>query len=125
MINPYDALVEFHETFGLNVNKQKPEIPEDKERALRLSLMQEEVSEYLTGEAKNDLENIAKELCDIIYIAYGTAVSYGIPMDKVFEEVHRSNMSKVNPDGTISRREDGKVLKPATYKPANIQQFIH
>lgn len=124
MKNPYDALVEFQNAFGLNANN-KPELPSDEERDLRLCLMQEEVTEYLAGEAKNDLENIAKELCDIIYIAYGTAVSYGIPMDKVFEEVHRSNMSKVNPDGTITRREDGKILKPDTYSAANIKQFLN
>lgn len=123
MKNPYDGLIEFHKTFGLNFS-DRPNLPSLEERSLRLSLLNEEVEEYKQAEENNDLENIAKELADVVYIAYGTAVSYGIPLDKIFSEVHTSNMSKVGEDGKIIRREDGKVLKPSTYKPANIQQFL-
>lgn len=124
MLNPQTALKEFHGTFGLNYNDEKAELPDAEERELRRSLMKEEYSEYVEAEQNDDLENIAKELSDIVYIAYGTAVSYGISLDKIFEEVHRSNMSKVNPDGTITRRADGKILKPDTYTAPDLTKFL-
>ena len=84
----------------------------------------EEVREYLEGEENEDIENVAKELADIIYIVCGTAVSYGIPLDKVFEAVHRSNMAKLGPDGKPRRREDGKILKPEGWTPPDIKSIL-
>jgi len=81
--------------------------------------LQEEVDEYLTAEQEDNLVEIADALADIIYIACGTAVSYGIPLDKVFEEVHRSNMAKLV-DGKPLKREDGKVIKPVGWTPPDI-----
>ena len=70
--------------------------------------------------ASDDLPSIAKEMADLLYVVYGTAVSYGIEMQPVFREVHRSNMSKVGG----YKREDGKWVKPATYSPACIEPIL-
>lgn len=122
MTNMYLDVKEFQTAVGQHVGI-KPEFPDGDERVLRMRLMREEFEEYLQGEYKNDLENIAKELADIIYIACGTAASYGIPLDKVFKEVHNSNMAKLV-DGKPVRRDDGKILKPEGWQPPNIKQFI-
>lgn len=114
----FKSVVEFHKAFNLPV-REKPGFPDDEERDLRKRLLQEEYFEYLDGENADDLENIAKELCDIIYIVCGTAAVYGIPLDKVFEEVHRSNMSKLE-DGKPIYRSDGKVLKGKDYKEPDV-----
>jgi len=71
------------------------------------------------AELEHDIVEIADALADIIYIACGTAVSYGIPLDKVFEEVHRSNMAKLV-DGKPLKREDGKVIKPVGWTAPDI-----
>ena len=68
----------------------------------------------------NNLPGIAKELADLLYVVYGTAVSLGIDMEPVFKEVHRSNMSKVGG----YKREDGKWVKPPTYSPAALQDIL-
>ncbi len=122
MQHPYDAVAEFHRAFGLTENS-KPTLPSDDIRALRKKLLEEEFTEYNVGEDKNDLVEIADALADLIYIAYGTAVAYGIPLDKVFAEVHRSNMAKLV-DGKVIRRDDGKVLKPAGWTPPNIKSIL-
>lgn len=122
MQHPYDAVAEFHRAFGLTENS-KPTLPSDDIRALRKKLLEEEFTEYNVGEDKNDLVEIADALADLIYIAYGTAVAYGIPLDKVFAEVHRSNMAKLV-DGKVIRRDDGKVLKPAGWTPPDIKSIL-
>lgn len=122
MSNMYQDVKEFQTAVGQNVGV-KPEFPDGSERDLRLRLLKEEYEEYIQGECKNDLENIAKELADIIYIVCGTAASYGIPLDRVFEEVHRSNMEKLV-DGKPVRRADGKILKPEGWKPPNIKTVL-
>lgn len=123
MSEAFDGVKLFHKTYKLNVG-EFPALPDTAERDLRINLLKEEWSEYLEGEMKDDLVNISKELCDMLYIIYGTAVSYGIPMDAVFAEVQRSNMSKLGEDGKPIFREDGKVLKGPNYSPANIQKVI-
>jgi predicted HAD superfamily Cof-like phosphohydrolase len=71
-------------------------------------------------EAPHWYEALAKELADILYVVYGTADLLEIPLEAVFAEVHRSNMSKIGPDGEVIRREDGKILKPDTYREADV-----
>jgi predicted HAD superfamily Cof-like phosphohydrolase len=85
----------FHEKFHTPVLSEASLIPEDRV-SLRYGLMKEEVEEYLAGAHNNDLPNIAKELCDILYATYGTILEHGLQdkIDEIFEEVHRSNMSK-------------------------------
>jgi predicted HAD superfamily Cof-like phosphohydrolase len=119
----FQDVKEFQTAVGQHVG-QVPEFPNGPERALRMRLLEEEMKEYEQGEYKNDLENIAKELADIIYIVCGTAVSYGIPLDKVFDAVHASNMAKLI-DGKPIRRDDGKILKPEGWTPPDIKKVLY
>lgn len=123
MSNMFQDVKDFQTAVGQNVGT-KPEFPSPSERILRMKLLKEEFDEYNEGETNNDLENIAKELADIIYIVCGTAVSYGIPLDRVFDEVHRSNMAKLV-DGKPIRREDGKILKPEGWTPPDIKKILY
>lgn len=128
----FDMVKEFHTTFGLDV-RDKPGFPNWKTALLRQSLIGEELKElydemFADETSIEDLNvnlcNIAKELADLLYVTYGTAATYGIPIDKVFAEVHRSNMSKLTADGQVLRREDGKVLKSDQYKPADVAKVL-
>jgi predicted HAD superfamily Cof-like phosphohydrolase len=123
MTNFYKDVKEFQTAVGQNVS-EVPEFPDENERVLRRKLLKEEVEEYFDGEDKDDLENVAKELADIIYIVCGTAASYGIPLDRVFEAVHSSNMAKLV-DGKPIRREDGKILKPEGWTPPDIKKILY
>lgn len=118
----YKDVLKFHEAFDLPISKT-PNLPDMQERELRGKLLTEEFREYIEAENDNDLVEIADALADIIYIACGTAISYGIPLDKVFKEVHRSNMAKLV-DGKVLRREDGKVMKPEGWTPPNINKIL-
>jgi len=113
---------EFHIAFGQRV-AEKPELPDMEERELRGKLLTEEFREYIEAENDNDIVEIADALADIVYIACGTALSYGIPLDKVFKEVHRSNMAKLV-DGKVLRREDGKIMKPEGWTPPNVKKIL-
>lgn len=110
---------DFHRTFDIVVNPA-PTVVDERTRELRVKLMQEEFDELKEALASDDLPSIAKEMADLLYVVYGTAVSYGIDMDPVFREVHRSNMSKVGGH----KREDGKWVKPASYSPARIEPIL-
>ena len=121
--NFYADVKEFHQAFGQRVG-EKPELPSKEERELRKKLLAEEYTEYVVAEYKNDLIEIADALADIIYIACGTAVSYGIPLDRLFAEVHRSNMAKLV-DGKVIRRSDGKVQKPEGWTPPDVKSILY
>ena len=123
MQHPFDCVREFHETYGLMVG-QLPALPHEQMRQLRIDLLREEMDEYIAGETNDDIVEIADALADIIYIACGTAVAYGIPLDRVFAEVHRSNMSKLGEDGKPIYREDGKVLKGPNYTPPDVKGVL-
>jgi len=118
----YTDVRDFHQAFGQRIG-EKPELPGKEERKLRRELLEEEFEEYLDAEHENDLVGIADALADIIYIACGTAVSYGIPLDDVFAEVHRSNMAKLV-DGKVIRRADGKVQKPEGWTAPDIKSVL-
>lgn len=113
----------FHQAFGQRIG-EKPELPDRKERTLREKLLEEEFNEYMRAELNDDLVEVADALADIIYIACGTAVSYGIPLDDVFESVHASNMAKLV-DGKVIRRSDGKVQKPEGWQPPDIKRILN
>jgi predicted HAD superfamily Cof-like phosphohydrolase len=113
---------DFHQAFGQRIG-EKPELPDLAERDLRVNLLREEFREYIDAETDNNLIEVADALADIIYIACGTAVSYGIPLDDVFAEVHRSNMAKLV-DGKVIRREDGKVKKPEGWTAPDIEGVL-
>ena len=113
---------DFHQAFGQRIG-EKPEFPSKEERDLRKKLLAEEYSEYIVAEYKNDLVEVVDALADIIYIACGTAVSYGIPLDDIFAEVHRSNMAKLV-DGKVILREDGKIKKPEGWTPPDVERIL-
>jgi predicted HAD superfamily Cof-like phosphohydrolase len=114
------AMVEdFHRTFDIAVNPV-PTVVDEQTRELRVTLIQEEFDELKEALAAENLSSIAKEMADLLYVVYGTAVTYGIDMGPVFREVHRSNMSKVGG----YKREDGKWVKPSTYSPARIELIV-
>ena len=109
----------FHRMFDIVANRA-PTVVDEPTRALRERLIQEEFEELKEAMARNDLAAIAKEMADLLYVVYGTAVSYGIAIDPVFREVHRSNMSKVGG----YKRDDGKWVKPPGYSPAEVGPIL-
>lgn len=119
MIDQQAMVEEFHRKFEIAVNAV-PTIPEEVTHQLRVRLIQEEFDELKEAMAVKDLTGIAKELADLLYVVYGTAVSYGVDMEPVFQEVHRSNLSKVGG----YKRADGKWVKPPTYSPAQVAPLI-
>lgn len=119
----YTDVRDFHVAFGQKVGDY-PQFPDDGDRLLRKRLLAEEYEEYMNAEYDNDLVEVADALADLIYIACGTAVSYGIPLDKVFAEVHRSNMAKLV-DGKPIYREDGKVMKPDGWTAPDVEGVLN
>ena len=118
------AVADFHRAFNLPM-RQSPSADVDKSLAkLRVALLQEEVGEFITASEKGDLVAIADALADIAYVVYGTALTYGIDLDSVLREVHRSNMSKLGNDGKPLIRDDGKVLKSERYFPPDIASVL-
>lgn len=114
---------EFHRAFHVPT-RSLPGLPGNDRRSLRADLLKEEYCEYLYAEYTDNLLRIADALADMVVIICGTALEYGIPLDRVFEEVHRSNMSKLGADGKPVYREDGKVLKGPGYFRPNIMRAL-
>ena len=112
-------VTEFHRTFDIVIGPS-PSIPDAATCALRVNLIQEEFDELREALAQRDVEAVAKELADLLYVVYGTAVSCGLDMAPVFMEVHRSNMSK----GGGHKRADGKWIKPPSYSPAHLRPIL-
>lgn len=110
---------EFHAAGGGRVPASVVESVEPEHAELRQRILDEEVDELRAAVSKNDIVSIADALADIVYVACGTAVTYGIPFDRVFTEVHRSNMTKFSPDGPYLRA-DGKIMKGPDYEPPDI-----
>ena len=119
MSDEQHMVTEFHRAFDIVIGTS-PAIPDEATCALRVSLIQEEFDEVRMALAQRDVEAAAKELADLLYVVYGTAVSCGIDMVPVFREVHRSNMSKVGGH----KRADGKWIKPPGYSPACLQPIL-
>jgi predicted HAD superfamily Cof-like phosphohydrolase len=115
-----EMVAEFHERFGMPI-ADAPVVPPINRRALRLRLIREEFEELVEASASENIVGAADGLADLLYVTYGAALEWGIPIDEVFAEVHRSNLSKAWPDGTVHKREDGKILKPPTYSPADVK----
>ncbi|MGJ8745524.1 hypothetical protein [Polaribacter sp.] len=126
MKNKIAAVTEFHTAFKLNMNK-KPIADIGKDRnLLRFNLMKEENEEYLEAAENNDLVEVADALGDMLYILCGTIIEHGMQekIEEVFNEIQRSNMSKLGEDGTPIYREDGKVLKGPNYFKPNISEIL-
>ena len=111
------------ETFGQEV-KNKPEFPNEKIRDLRISLIEEELSELKEAIENKDIKEVADALTDILYVTYGAGHAFGIDLDKCFDEVQRSNMSKLDENGKPIFNEHGKVLKGPNYFKPNLEKFI-
>jgi predicted HAD superfamily Cof-like phosphohydrolase len=115
----------FHEAFGLpRASVPTVEIPAHLAE-LRVDLLREEVGEFADATADRNIVGLADALADIIYVAYGAAITYGIDLDAVLREVHRSNMSKLDEHGRPCYRDDGKVLKSARYTPPDISTVLY
>ncbi len=120
------AVEEFHSAFGLGILQQpKADLGKDKNQ-LRFMLMDEENQEYLDAANSGDLVEVADALGDMLYILCGTILEHGMQykIEEVFEEIQRSNMSKLGTDGKPIYREDGKVLKGPNYFKPDIQAVL-
>lgn len=114
---------QFHATFRADVATE-PSLGTPALRGLRLGLIREEVDELADALDGDDLVAVADALGDIAYVVYGAAQAFGIDLDAVVAEIHRSNMTKLGPDGTPIHREDGKVLKGPDYEPPNLRPIL-
>lgn len=118
------SVAAFHAAFGLpRQNRPNSQIPADL-ATLRVDLLSEEVQEFAAASGLGDLVAIADALADVVYVAYGSAVTYGIDLDAVIAEVHRSNMSKLDAEGRPLLRDDGKVLKSERYSPPDVARVL-
>ena len=115
-----DDVRAFHEACDVPVI-EAPAVPTDDRVELRRKLIMEESDELVLALYSRDIVKIADGIADLIYVAVGTALECGIPLDQVWAEVQRSNMAKVDPaTGKVLKREDGKVLKPSGWTPPDI-----
>lgn len=116
--------LEFCKKFGINA-QDKPTIPLLLDKKLSYNLIHEELNEFYEAMKDNNIIEVADALGDLIYVVYCAANIWGIDLEDIFNEIHRSNMTKVWSDGTVHRRpEDGKILKPQNYSPAELTTII-
>ena len=113
----------FMKTFGQEV-KTKPSFSTDKINKLRLDLIKEELSELTEAMNNKDLLEVADALTDILYVTYGAGHAFGINLDKCFEEVQNSNMSKLDENGKPIYNEHGKVMKGPNYFKPDLSKFV-
>ena len=119
----FEKVKQFMQTFGQEV-KTKSSFSDEKTNQLRLDLISEELEELKNAMESKDLLEVADALTDILYVTYGAGHAFGINLDKCFEEVQNSNMSKLGADGNPIYREDGKVLKGPNYFKPNIKGIL-
>jgi predicted HAD superfamily Cof-like phosphohydrolase len=120
----FNKVKTFMETFGQEV-KTKPSFSTDKINSLRYALIKEELQELKEAMENKDLLEVADALTDILYVAYGAGHAFGIDLDKCFEEVQNSNMSKLGEDGKPIYNESGKVMKGPKYFKPDLTKFIN
>jgi predicted HAD superfamily Cof-like phosphohydrolase len=127
MKNKIKAVQEFHEAFGLGVQQRPVANLSIQKLKLRFDLMDEENQEYLEAAESNDLVEVADALGDMLYILCGTILEHGMQhkIEEVFNEIQRSNMSKLGADGKPIYREDGKVMKGPNYFKPNIESILN
>ena len=120
-----EQVAEFHRTFDCETHEQ-PHVDSGRLNALRLSLLQEELMELEVALQTGEPAQVLDALTDLQYVLDGAYLAFGLAKfkDAALAEVHRSNMSKLWPDGTVHKRDDGKVLKPDTYSPANLEAVL-
>ncbi|QNP69802.1 hypothetical protein IAG44_10305 [Streptomyces roseirectus] len=121
--SPAELVREFHRAFGLDARSTPAEVaPALAEH--RGKLLAEEAAEVAEVSVTGPLDRLAHELADVVYVAYGTALVHGIDLDAVLAEIHRSNMTKLGPDGEVARRADGKVLKGEHYEAPDVAAVL-
>ena len=113
----------FMKTFGQEV-KSKPSFSTDKINKLRIDLIKEELDELKEAMDNNDLLEVADALTDILYVTYGAGHAFGIDLDKCFDEVQNSNMSKLSENGEPIYNESGKVMKGPNYFKPDLSKFV-
>ena len=113
----------FMKTFGQEV-KTKPSFSTDKINKLRIDLIKEELDELQEAMKNNDLLEVADALTDILYVTYGAGHAFGIDLDKCFEEVQNSNMSKLGENGEPIYNDSGKVMKGPNYFKPDLSKFV-
>ena len=118
------SVKKFMETFGQEV-KTKAEFPSDKTINLRYDLIKEELDEFEEAIKSKNLKEIADSLTDILYVTYGAGHAFGIDLDKCFEEVQNSNMSKLDENGKPIYNESGKVMKGPNYFKPDLSKFVN
>lgn len=120
MLKQQQQVDEFHRTFGIT-RQVSPGIPLDyADRELRVDLIAEELSELEDADYAGDIVGVADALGDLLYVVLGTAVTYGIDLEPIFEEIHRSNMTKVGGRKSAT----GKLIKPDTYEPPQLEPIL-
>tara|TARA_B100000941_G_scaffold282499_1_gene251006 strand:- start:139 stop:510 length:372 start_codon:yes stop_codon:yes gene_type:complete len=119
----FESVKKFMKTFGQET-KEKAEFPSDKIIKLRYDLIKEELEELKEAFEKKDLKEVADALTDILYVTYGAGHAFGINLDKCFNEVQNSNMSKLGLDGKPIYNENGKVMKGPNYFKPNLEKFV-
>ena len=120
----FNKVKTFMETFGQEV-KTKPSFSTDKINSLRYDLIKEELEELKEAMENKDLLEVADALTDILYVTYGAGHAFGIDLDKCFEEVQNSNMSKLDVDGKPIYNELGKVMKGPKYFKPDLSKFVN
>ena len=120
----FNKVKTFMETFGQEV-KTKPSFSTDKINNLRYDLIKEELEELKEAMENKDLLEVADALTDILYVTYGAGHAFGINLDRCFEEVQNSNMSKLDEDNKPIYNESGKVMKGSNYFKPNLKKFIN
>ena len=119
----FEKVKKFMKTFGQEV-KQKAEFPNDKITTLRYDLIKEELEELRIAMERKDIKEVADALTDILYVTYGAGHAFGINLDKCFEEVQSSNMSKLGEDGQPIYNDKGKVMKGPNYFKPDLNKFV-
>jgi predicted HAD superfamily Cof-like phosphohydrolase len=119
----FDKVGKFMETMEQDVFIA-PCMPDDETVSLRIALIREELNELISACVDRDLVEIADGLADILYVTYGAGHAFGIDLDSCFDEVQRSNMTKIGKDGKVIYSAEGKVLKPDNYSPPNLAKVL-
>ena len=119
----FESVKKFMETFGQEI-REKASFPDDKITSLRYELIKEELDELKEAIDSKDIKEVADALTDILYVTYGAGHAFGINLDKCFEEVQNSNMSKLDLNGKPIYNEKGKVMKGPNYFKPNLSKFV-
>ena len=119
----FESVKKFMETFGQEI-KEKAGFPDDKITSLRYELIKEELDELKEAIDSKDIKEVADALTDILYVTYGAGHAFGINLDKCFEEVQNSNMSKLGLDGKPIYNDKGKVMKGPNYFKPDLNKFV-